>query len=146
MTLPYPLQSWWDTVDMLACNVVGPLVACWPDRLQTVMDQWVADDNMWLRRTALLHQLKYGADTDASRLFRYCTLCMHEPDFFIRKAVGWTLRNYGYHDPDAVRSFVRENRATLSPLSIREALKHIGTGEGEGGVAAPSPAKRSRQK
>jgi 3-methyladenine DNA glycosylase AlkD len=106
----------------------------------------VTDDNMWLRRAALLHQLTYGADTDVSRLFRYCTLCMHEPGFFIRKAVGWTLRNYGYHDPHAVRGFVRDNRATLSPLSIREALKHIGTGEGEGGAAAPSPAKRSRQK
>jgi 3-methyladenine DNA glycosylase AlkD len=128
---------------MLASNSVGPLVTCWPDNLLPVMDQWVEDENMWLRRTALLHQLKYGANADGPRLFRYCTLCMHEPDFFIRKAVGWTLRSHGRHDAGAVRAFVQDNRAKLSPLSVREALKHIG--EDEDVSAEPSPGKRSRR-
>lgn len=112
------------------------------------MDAWITDDDMWIRRTALLYQLRYGADTDADRLFRFCTLRMHEPDFFIRKAVGWALRTHGRHDAPAVREFVQAHRAELSPLSIREALKHIGdVDNGEAGDAGPTsrPTKRARQ-
>jgi 3-methyladenine DNA glycosylase AlkD len=80
---------------------------------------------MWLRRVALLHQLEWKARTDEPRLFRYCLLCAHEPEFFIRKAIGWALRQYARTNPAAVRQFLTVNRAQLSGLSLREAAKHL---------------------
>ncbi|MFI8933494.1 DNA alkylation repair protein [Streptomyces sp. NPDC053474] len=116
---------WWDTVDLLAAHVVGGLVAA--DReLAADMDAWSADDDLWAVRTALLHQLRYKERTDSDRLFAYCARQAGHPDFFVRKAVGWSLREYAKTDPDAVRAFVERHRAALSPLSVREALKNIG--------------------
>jgi len=89
------------------------------------MDAWVADDNLWVVRTAILHQLHYGPETDTGRLFGYCTRQAGHPDFFIRKAIGWALRQYAKTDPKAVRRYVTRNRSTLSPLSVREAGKHL---------------------
>lgn len=117
-------KSWWDTVDALAASVVGPMVTRHP-QLTAAMDEWIADDNLWLARTAILHQLKYGKATDTDRLFRYCTAQAGHPDFFIRKAIGWALRQYARTDPEAVRRFVANHRAELSPLSIREATTHL---------------------
>lgn len=114
-------RSWWDTVDLLAANVVGPVVAA----DQTPMDAWVADDDLWVVRTAILHQLRYRAATDPARLFAYCIRWRHEQDFFIRKSIGWALREYARTDPDAVRGFVADH-PDLSGLSKREALKNIG--------------------
>ena len=70
------------------------------------MDDWAADEDLWLVRTAILHQLTYKADTDADRLFGYCAAQAGHRDFFIRKAIGWALREYAKTDPDAVRAFV----------------------------------------
>ncbi len=117
-------KSWWDTVDTLAAHTVGPLVAAHPELADT-MDAWVGDENMWLSRTAILHQLRYKERTDAERLFRYCTARAGHKDFFIRKAVGWALREYAYTDPDGVRAYISEHRDNLSPLSVREASKHL---------------------
>ena len=89
------------------------------------MDAWSADDNMWLVRTAILHQLHYGAATDAERLFGYCTRQAGHPDFFVRKAIGWALRHYARTDAEAVRGFLAAHRHELSPLSVREAAKHL---------------------
>jgi 3-methyladenine DNA glycosylase AlkD len=116
---------WWDTVDLLAAHVVGALVAADP-ALAVRMDEWIADDDRWIVRTALLHQLRFKDATDAGRLFSYCLLRSGHPDFFIRKAIGWSLREYAKTDPDAVRAFVAEQSSRLSPLSVREALKNIG--------------------
>jgi 3-methyladenine DNA glycosylase AlkD len=118
-------RSWWDTVDALAAHVVGPLVARHGELLST-MDEWIDDDNLWLIRTAILHQLRYSDATDAHRLFRYCTRQASHPDFFIRKAIGWALREYARTAPDAVRSYVRAHETRLSSLSIREATRHLG--------------------
>ncbi|MCT7354825.1 DNA alkylation repair protein [Streptomyces sp. 15-116A] len=118
-------EPWWDTVDLLAAHVVGPLVTADP-KLTAVMDEWIADDDLWLARTALLHQLRYKERTDTERLFGYCLRQSGHPDFFIRKAVGWCLREYAKTDPEAVRAFVAEHRERLAPLSVREALKNIG--------------------
>ncbi|MFG3346444.1 DNA alkylation repair protein [Streptomyces sp. NPDC048018] len=115
---------WWDTVDHLAAHVVGPLVAAVP-ALVARMDEWIADEDLWVARTALLHQLRYRSATDADRLFTYCLLRAGHPDFFIRKAIGWSLREYGKTAPDEVRAFVAENTSRLSPLSVREALKNL---------------------
>jgi 3-methyladenine DNA glycosylase AlkD len=117
-------KSWWDTVDTLAAHTVGPLVAAHPVLLST-MDSWVEDDNLWLVRTAILHQLRYKERTDAQRLFRYCARQAAHRDFFVRKAIGWALREYARTDPAAVRSFVEEHRTELSPLSVREATRHL---------------------
>ncbi|MFF9624084.1 DNA alkylation repair protein [Streptomyces griseosporeus] len=116
---------WWDTVDLLAVHVVGPLVAA--DRsLTAVMDAWIADEDPWLVRTALLHQLRYREGTDTDRLFAYCLRRSGHPDFFVRKAIGWALREYGKTDPRAVRAFVARERDRFAPLTVREALKHLG--------------------
>jgi 3-methyladenine DNA glycosylase AlkD len=117
--------SWWDTVDLLAAHVVGALVAADP-RLAAEMDRWIADKDLWVARTALLHQLRYKEHTDADRLFSYCLLQSGHSEFFIRKAIGWCLREYAKTDPEAVRSFLARERGRFAPLTVREALKNIG--------------------
>jgi len=117
-------KSWWDTIDPLATRVVGGLVRRHPE-LGAEMDAWSADEDMWLIRTAILHQLHYGTDTDADRLFGYCTRQAGHRDFFVRKAIGWALRQYARTDPAAVARYVADHRDRLSPLSVREATKHL---------------------
>ncbi|MFF5972971.1 DNA alkylation repair protein [Streptomyces sp. NPDC012769] len=116
--------SWWDTVDHLAAHVVGGLVAA-DAGLAARMDEWIADDDLWVARTALLHQLRFKDATDTERLFSYCLLRSDHPDFFIRKAIGWSLREYARTAPAEVRAFVTRNDSRLSPLSVREALKNL---------------------
>ncbi|MGJ5750027.1 3-methyladenine DNA glycosylase AlkD [Streptomyces puniciscabiei] len=116
---------WWDTVDLLAAHVVGRLVAADP-RLTADMDAWITDGDRWPVRTALLHQLTRKEDTDAERLFGYCLLQSGHPDFFVRKAIGWALREYAKTDPEAVRAFLARERGRFAPLTVREALKNIG--------------------
>ncbi|WOX25652.1 DNA alkylation repair protein [Streptomyces solicathayae] len=117
-------DSWWDTVDHLAAHVAGGLVAADP-ALAATMDEWIEDDDLWVARTALLHQLRFKAATDTERLFAYCLRRADHPDFFIRKAIGWSLREYAKTAPGEVRAFVERNRTRLSPLSAREALKNL---------------------
>jgi 3-methyladenine DNA glycosylase AlkD len=117
-------KSWWDTVDPLATRVAGGLVRRHP-QLVTEMDAWSVAENLWLVRTAILHQLHYGPDTDTDRLFGYCTRQAGHRDFFVRKAIGWALRQYARTDPAAVSGYVAGNRDGLSPLSVREATKHL---------------------
>lgn len=117
-------HSWWDTVDHLAANCVGLLVKKFP-HLKSHMDLWITDSHLWIRRSALLFQLKWKQETDSSQLFNYCKQVMHEKEFFIRKAIGWALREYGKTEPQKVLAFVNENRDALSSLSVREALRRI---------------------
>jgi 3-methyladenine DNA glycosylase AlkD len=116
-------RSWWDTVDALAAHVVGGIVARDRESVAT-MDGWL-HESLWLARTAILHQVRFRERTDADRLFRYCLTMAGHRDFFIRKAIGWALREYAKSDPDGVRTFVRAHERTLSPLSVREALKNL---------------------
>jgi 3-methyladenine DNA glycosylase AlkD len=117
-------KSWWDTVDALAVHVVGAIVR--GDRgLQSEMDLWIEDQDMWVARTAILHQLMWKEETDADRLFRYCDLRAADTEFFIRKALGWALRQYARTDPEAVRSYVETNQDRLSGLTKREAMRWI---------------------
>lgn len=117
-------KSWWDTVDALAANVVGPLVRRSPELVAT-LDGWIEGDDLWLARTAILHQLGAKGDTDADRLWRYSLAWAGHPDFFARKAIGWALRQYARTDPDAVRNFLAEHADAFSPLTVREASKHL---------------------
>lgn len=117
-------KSWWDTVDEIATNLLGDLVYK-HRQLITIMDQWIEDDELWIRRSALLYQLFWKNETDTQRLFRYCELTMHESDFFIRKAIGWVLRHYSKTNPQAVKEFIEIHRKQLSGLSIREGSKYL---------------------
>ncbi|MDP9792148.1 3-methyladenine DNA glycosylase AlkD [Catenuloplanes nepalensis] len=117
-------KSWWDTVDTLATRVVGPLGAAHP-AVRDEMDEWITDPDVWVIRTALLHQLHYGADTVTERLFAYSLRQAGHPDFFVRKAIGWALRHYARTAPEEVRAFVTAHADVLSPLSVREALKNL---------------------
>lgn len=116
-------RSWWDTVDSLSACVAN-LVAAHP-KLAEEMDRWVADPDIWVARVAILHQLGRGSKTDESRLFRLCLARAHEREFFIRKAIGWALRDYAWRNPDAVDAFVSDHRRELSALTIREATKNL---------------------
>jgi 3-methyladenine DNA glycosylase AlkD len=117
-------KSWWDTIDALAAKVVGPLVQRHPSLVAT-LDAWIDGDELWLARTAILHQLGYKEDTDVDRLFSSALAWAACPDFFARKAIGWALRQYAYTDADAVSDFVAEHAGALSPLTVREATKHL---------------------
>lgn len=94
-----------------------------PELIDT-MNGWITSDNMWLRRTALLFQLRYKSKTDIALLFDYCQKTMYEKEFFIRKAIGWVLREYSKTDAAVVAQFVAFHATKLSPLSKREALKY----------------------
>jgi 3-methyladenine DNA glycosylase AlkD len=88
------------------------------------METWITDKNKWIVRSALIHQLTLGSRTDAKLLFRFCEIQATETEFFVAKALGWSLRSYSYVDPEAVKKFVRDH-PELTPLAKREALKAI---------------------
>lgn len=118
-------KSWWDSVDGLASVTSDMLFANRAQESQTHMDKAVKHPNMWVRRIAMIHQLGWRLETDQARLFGYAQTLAHEDDFFIRKAIGWALRDYARWQPDAVANFVETHRTQLSSLSVREALKHL---------------------
>jgi 3-methyladenine DNA glycosylase AlkD len=115
-------KSWWDTVDSVR-KAIEIIVAANPD-LEEVTDKWIKSSNIWLVRSALIHQLTLGTKTNSERLFRYCELQATEKEFFIAKGLGWALRSYSYTDPKAVTKFVK-NHPDLTPLAKREGLKRI---------------------
>lgn len=124
-------NSWWDTVDIFAASSMSPyLLACGggsapsSDLLQE-MDQWAVSSNVWLRRTAILCQLKLKGLTDVRRLQRYILLNASDKDFFVRKAIGWALREYAKHDAKWVKQFLKQHKDRLSGLSVREASLHL---------------------
>jgi 3-methyladenine DNA glycosylase AlkD len=118
-------KSWWDSVDGLASVVSDVLFASRAQQSQLHMDEAVKHPNMWVRRIAMIHQLGWRLETDQARLFSYALELAHEEDFFIRKAIGWALRDYARWQPDAVAEFVEAHRSQFSNLSVREALKHF---------------------
>jgi 3-methyladenine DNA glycosylase AlkD len=132
-------KSWWDTVDALASNALGPLARSYP-ALTSELDRWIEDSNVWLARSAILYQLKYRSRTDPDRLFRYCLLRAHETEFFLRKAIGWALREYSKTDAMAVRRFVSDHDSELSLLSQREALLWLNGGRSKDPVRASARA------
>ncbi|MBY0446315.1 MAG: DNA alkylation repair protein, partial [Burkholderiales bacterium] len=81
--------------------------------------------DFWIRRIAMLHQLGWKSETDLTRFPNYAKQLAPETEFFIRKSIGWALREYAWHDPAAIRVFLAEMGDQLSPLSRREAGKHL---------------------
>jgi len=114
-------KPWWDTADLIAARFIGTLFMHNPDLISSSVQRWLGQENIWLWRTSLLFQLKYKKATDVELLGNTIRRLAGEKDFFIRKAIGWVLREYSKTDADWVLEFVQNNR--LSPLSEREALK-----------------------
>jgi 3-methyladenine DNA glycosylase AlkD len=117
--------AWWDFVDEIASHLIGTLVLDHRPAMRPVLEEWIESPDMWLRRTAILGQLRHKDRTDADMLFDFCLRRAHEDEFFIRKAIGWALREYAKTDPDRVREFLATHGESLSPLSRREASKHL---------------------
>jgi 3-methyladenine DNA glycosylase AlkD len=121
--------AWWDLVDTIASHHVGEILDRHPGEVTPVLERWAVDEDLWLRRTAVLSQLgrKDGTDVALLRFALEQNLedSPHGREFFIRKALGWALRQYARTDPDWVRSFVSEHADRLSGLTRREALKHL---------------------
>lgn len=121
-------NSWWDTVDFVAPKMMGVYFQKFPDQIVPCTNKWLASNNIWLQRSALLFQLKYKDKTDLSLLFELCLRLTGTKEFFINKAIGWVLRENHYRIPDQIEEFVELNRDKLSNLSVREALKHANNG------------------
>jgi 3-methyladenine DNA glycosylase AlkD len=117
-------NSWWDSVDSLV-KVIGAVVRREKKAGQRQMDRALRSSEMWVRRVAMLHQLNWRGETDTVRLFAYAERLAPEKDFFIRKAIGWALREHSKHDPDAVAAFLERTKGQLSPLTFREAGRRL---------------------
>ncbi len=114
----------WDTVDWLSSNLIGQLVYKYQHFEKYLID-WSDDDNFWIRRASLLAHLKHKEKTNTKLLASTILKLSQEEEFFIRKAIGWVLRQYSYTDPNWVLQFVENHEEKLSRLSKREALKVI---------------------
>lgn len=118
--------AWWDIVDHLAANIVGKALSkLEKEKISNYAKLFIQDEHLWVRRTGLLLQLKYKENTDFDLLKELILEVAHEKDFFMRKAIGWALRQYSYTNPEIVVNFIEEKRDVLSPLSIREGLKVV---------------------
>lgn len=121
--------AWWDLVDAVATGFVGDVLGRHRDEATPVVLAWAHDDDLWLRRTAVLAQLKHKERTDPGLLRAALEANLesspHGREFFIRKALGWALREHAKTDPDWVRAFVAGHERELSGLTRREALKHL---------------------
>lgn len=118
-------KSWWDSIDYISPHLVSTHFKLFPQLTKPISEKWVNSNNMWLQRSAILFQLKYKTETDTELLFNYINRLASSKEFFIRKAIGWSLREYSKTDPKLVLEYVTRNEDKLSGLSKREALKII---------------------
>lgn len=118
-------KSWWDTVDVLASTIAGSIVLCQDHAFRnSIARNWIEQPDMWLQRSALLLQLKYGKQTDESLLFELVLHLADSKEFFLRKGAGWALREFSRHHPSHVRRFLSTHHHRLSALTVREAGKY----------------------
>ena len=117
--------AWWDLVDETA-PLIGEVLRSDRRRMTAEMRRWSRDPHLWKRRVSIICQLRFKTDTDLALLYDAIERNLEDRDFFIRKAIGWALRQYAKTDAEEVRRFVRVHADRLSGLSIREALKNIG--------------------
>jgi 3-methyladenine DNA glycosylase AlkD len=116
-------KSWWDTVDLIASRLVAQILKDNPKEQQKYCNRWLNSQNMWLQRTAILFQLKYKSDTDFNLLSDVIVELKESNEFFIQKAIGWSLREYSKTNQEIVSKFIKQN--TLKPLSVREGSKYL---------------------
>jgi Predicted DNA alkylation repair enzyme len=117
------IKSWWDTIDGLD-RIIGDVILLNPDQ-NDLMIQWSTDDNIWLRRIAIDHQLSRKNKTNTELLEKIIVNNFGSDEFFINKAIGWSLREYSKTNPQWVRSFIESNSEKMAKLSIKEASKYI---------------------
>lgn len=117
-------KSWWDSVDSTNSHVISKFFLKYPEYIAPFTQKWNRSNDKWLKRMSILFQLTYKNKTNTKLLKEYIEYCIHEEDFFIRKAIGWALRAYAYTDAKWVIHFVKTH-PQLSPLSVREALKNV---------------------
>ena len=115
--------AWWDLVDEVATKLSGKVLLRQRQIMTPTILTWLNHRSLWLRRSAIISQVGHNTDTDL--LFHCCADRAHETDFFIRKAIGWALRDYAWTSPEPVARFVSDNAAKLSGLSRREATKNL---------------------
>ncbi|GGE28648.1 DNA alkylation repair protein [Streptococcus himalayensis] len=116
-------HSWWDSVDGLD-KIAGEIAFSYPKAKSVLLD-WSVSDNIWLRRVAIDHQLLRKQDTDTELLEQIVVNNLGQTEFFINKAIGWSLRDYSKVNPAWVRDFIAKYEEKMAPLSIREASKYI---------------------
>jgi 3-methyladenine DNA glycosylase AlkD len=116
-------NSWWDTVDFIAANLIGNYFKHFPEQRQKVIDKWLQSNNKWLQRTCLIFQLKYKKETDVQLLSNCIVQLLGSKEFFINKAIGWALREYSKSNARWVVDFVENYNDKLANLSKREALR-----------------------
>ncbi|MDD4324172.1 MAG: DNA alkylation repair protein [Eubacteriales bacterium] len=116
-------KSWWDTVDGL--DQIAGSIGLHDGRIDTLMLEWSLDEDFWLRRVAINHQRDRKEKTDTELLAQIICNNLGSDEFFINKAIGWSLREYSKTDPDWVRDFINQNREQMAKLSIREGSKYI---------------------
>ena len=119
--------AWWDFVDTIAKDRLGPLLERYPSQMRRKMLQWSKSPNLWKRRSAILCQLGFKRNTDLLLLYACIAPSLASKEFFLQKAIGWALRQYAWTNPAEVKRYVRQNAESLSALSKREALKNIGS-------------------
>jgi 3-methyladenine DNA glycosylase AlkD len=117
--------SWWDLVDPVAVWLVARVLLAERRQTRPIMARWIGDKELWIRRAALLSQIRHKEATDERQLFAHCLRCAPDQAFFIRKAIGWALRDYSYTAPHSVRDFLLAHRGRLSGLSFREGAKQL---------------------
>lgn len=117
--------AWWDYVDDIASHRIGDLLRQHPRELREAMLAWSRCDDTWKRRTSIICQLSYKTDTDLKLLYACIEPSLDSTEFFLRKAIGWALRQYAWTNPREVVRYVQAHRERLSPLSKREALKNV---------------------
>ena len=118
-------KSWWDSVDSLAPYFAASILSMDKTIAMKKSEEWIASGNLWLQRSAVIYQLKQKSKTDTEILEHNIMALIDHKDFFIRKAIGWALREYAKTNPDFTLKFVENHKDLLSNLSIREALKHF---------------------
>lgn len=118
--------AWWDLVDGVATHRIGDLLRAYPREMKKLLLAWSKCDDIWKRRTAILAQVRFKSATDTRFLYACIEPSLARKEFWLRKAIGWALRSYAWHDPREVARYVKENEARLSGLSKREALKNVG--------------------
>lgn len=116
-------KSWWDSVDHITGYWLDPYFRKYPARIIPVTGRWNRSDNIWLQRASIMFQKTFKKETDEALLSKYILHCKDSKEFFVRKAIGWALREYSKTAPQWVTAFVTKN--SLSPLSAREAMKRL---------------------
>lgn len=120
--------AWWDFVDDVSIRLVGSVLRREREVVSELLDRWIEDENRWIRRAAIISQVMHRADTDEARLFAYCQKCLTETDPFIRKAIGWALRDYAKAAPARVARFVKDHGDAMAPITYTEATRGLTTG------------------